>query len=177
VPRQIALLRGVNVGGNTMVGMAPLRAVFADLGHTDIKTYVNSGNVVFSGRAASAGRIEKAIKAEFDLDVPVVLRTRDEIAAVHAHDPLHDVATNPARYLVMFGDRPLDPAKADDIDADAVAPEAFAIHGREAYLWLPDGVRNSPLTKAITERRFGVRLTGRNWRTVGKLLELADAAD
>jgi uncharacterized protein (DUF1697 family) len=174
MPRQIALLRGVNVGPTTKVGMAPLRAVFAALGHTDIKTYVNSGNVVFSGKKASLAKIEKAIAAEFGFDVPVVLRTRDELADVVAANPLAGTADNLSRYLVMFADGAIDPERAADVDPAALEPEVFAIRGREAYLWLPNGVQNSKLARAMTEKRFGVRLTGRNWRTVEKLLALAD---
>jgi uncharacterized protein (DUF1697 family) len=172
MPRQIALLRGVNVGPTTKVGMAPLREVFAELGFTDIKTYVNSGNVVFSGRKASVAKVEKAIAAEFGWEVPVVLRAQDELGAVLEHDPLGDVATNASRYLVLFTDAEIDAQKAADLDADDLAPEAFAIHGREAYLWLPNGVQSSPLAKAMNEKRFGVRLTGRNFRTVEKLAAL-----
>lgn len=172
MPRQIALLRGVNVGPTTRVGMAPLREVFAGLGFTDIKTYVNSGNVVFDGSKASVAKVEAAIAAEFGFDVPVVLRTQAEMADVLAANPLDDVASNASRYLVLFGDKPLDPARAEDLDADALAPEVFAIRGREAYLWLPNGVQNSKLAKAMSEKRFGVRLTGRNFRTVEKLAAL-----
>jgi uncharacterized protein (DUF1697 family) len=175
MPRQIALLRGVNVGPTTKVGMAPLREVFAALGFTDIKTYVNSGNVVFGGRKASVAKVEQAIAAEFGFDVPVVLRTRDELAGVVAANPLADTASNASRYLVLFGDGEIDPERAADLDADALAPEVFAIRGREAYLWLPGGVHQSKLARAMSEKRFGVRLTGRNWRTVEKLLALADA--
>jgi uncharacterized protein (DUF1697 family) len=172
MPRQIALLRGVNVGPTTKVGMAPLREVFAELGFTDIKTYVNSGNVVFDGRKASVAKVERAIAAEFGWEVPVVLRTQAELGAVLEHDPLSDVATNASRYLVLFADAEVDARKAADLDADDLAPEAFAIHGREAYLWLPNGVQSSPLAKAMNEKRFGVRLTGRNFRTVEKLASL-----
>lgn len=172
MPRQVALLRGVNVGPTTKVAMAALREVFAELGFTDIKTYVNSGNVVFSGRKASLPKVEKAIAAMCGWDVPVVLRTQDELADVLATNPLGDVANNASRYLVLFADAKLDASKASDLDADELAPEAFAIHGREAYLWLPNGVQRSPLAKAMNEKRFGVRLTGRNFRTVEKLASL-----
>jgi uncharacterized protein (DUF1697 family) len=171
MPRQVALLRAVNVGARK-VGMAPLRELFAELGFTDVKTYVNSGNVAFSGRAAGAARIERALAEAFGFDIPVVLRTQEEMADVLAADPLADVATNASRYLVLFADAPIDPAKAADLDPDALAPETFAIRGREAYLWLPDGVQRSPLAKAMSEKRFGVRLTGRNFRTVEKLASL-----
>lgn len=176
MPRQIALLRGINVGGNRMVAMARLREVFADdLGLTDVKTYVNSGNVVFGGRKTSAAKIEQAIAAAFGFDVAVVVRTRDEIADVAAANPLADVATNPARYLVQFsGDGPIDETRVADVDRDALKPEAFAVRGSEAYLWLPGGVQSSKALKVINEKRLGVTLTGRNWRTVEKLLALAD---
>jgi uncharacterized protein (DUF1697 family) len=170
--RQIALLRGVNVGAKK-VAMARLRELFAELGYADVKTYVNSGNVVFSGRRADVRKIEAAIAAEFGFDVAVVVRTRDEIAAVVAANPLAAIATNASRYLVLFsGGGAIDASKAED-----VAPgkgEAYEIVGSEAYLWLPDGIHASPLAKAFNEKRLGVTLTGRNWRTVEKLLALAD---
>ncbi|MCW2995127.1 MAG: hypothetical protein JWQ18_2622 [Conexibacter sp.] len=176
MPRQVALLRGINVGPSTKVGMAPLRELFAEQGFSEIKTYINSGNVVFSGKKASAAKLEKAIAAAFGFDVPVVLRTRDELAAVHAEDPLAKVADNPARYLVLFsGGGKLDAEKVAGVDRDALKPEVFAIRGSEAYVWLPGGVQSSKLLKQLSEKRLGVTLTGRNWRTVEKLLALADA--
>jgi uncharacterized protein (DUF1697 family) len=171
--RAIALLRGINVGGNKQVPMARLREVFAELGHSDVKTYVNSGNVVFGGGKASQRRIEDALEEAFGWRIPVVLRTREELAAVVAANPLGEQATNLSRYLVSFSGspEPLDAAKAQDITP---APdEALEIIGREAYMWLPDGVHSSPLAKGMTDRRFGVVLTARNWRTVEKLLALA----
>jgi uncharacterized protein (DUF1697 family) len=175
--RQIALLRGINVGGHKQVAMARLREVFADdLGLTDVKTYVNSGNVVFGGPTTSAAKIEQAIAAAFGFDVPVIVRTRDEIAAVAAANPLGAVAGNLARYMVLFsGDGPIDAERVAGVDRDALAPEVFAIRGSEAYLWLPGGVQKSPLLKAVNEKTLGVTLTSRNWRTVEKLLALADA--
>jgi uncharacterized protein (DUF1697 family) len=176
MPRQIALLRGINVGPSTKVGMAPLRDVFAELGFSEIKTYINSGNVVFSGRKASVAKLERAIEAEFGFAVPVVLRTRDELAAVLAENPLAKVASNPARHLVLFsGGGKLDAERVADVDRDALKPEVFAIRGREIYAWLPNGVQSSKLLKQVSEKRLGVTLTGRNWRTVEKLLALADA--
>jgi uncharacterized protein (DUF1697 family) len=172
--RQIALLRAINVGGSKKVAMAVLREVFAGLGYTDVKTYVNSGNVVFSGRKATAKTIEQAIEAEFGFDVAVVLRTRDEIADVVANDPFGAAADNPSRYFVLFADRRLDAGKADGVEAGP--GEQWAIRDREIHLWLPAGVQGSKLLKGMTEKRFGATLTSRNWRTVGKLLEIADEA-
>ena len=89
-----------------------------------------------------------------------------------ARDPLGEVATTPRGTWCFSPTRKIDASKASDLDPDALAPEAFAIHGREAYLWLPNGVQRSPLAKAMNEKRFGVRLTGRNFRTVEKLAAL-----
>src|SRR5260370_30248383 len=77
VARQIALLRGINVGGNKKVEMARLRALMEELGYGDVRTYVNSGNVVFSGPRRSEKHLEAAIVKTFGFDVPVVLRSRD----------------------------------------------------------------------------------------------------
>ena len=95
VPRQIALLRGINVGGNKRVEMARLRALMEDLGYSDVRTYVNSGNVVFSGPRRSERHLETAIAKTFGFEVPVVLRSRDELADVVAANPLRDVANDP----------------------------------------------------------------------------------
>jgi uncharacterized protein (DUF1697 family) len=172
--RTVALLRGINVGGNKKVPMAKLREVIAELGHTDVKTYVNSGNVAFGGRKASQRRIEDALEAEFGWRIPVVLRTREELKAIIEANPLQDQATNLSRYLVSFsgGTKPLDESKMDGVTPGR--NEAYKIVGREAYMWLPDGVHSSPLAKAITDRRFGVVLTARNWRTVEKLYAMTE---
>jgi len=172
--RQIALLRGINVGPSNRVAMARLREVFAELGATDVKTYVNSGNVVFGGPQASAAKLEKAIAAAFGFPIPVVVRTRDDLADVVAANPLAGVATNPSRYLVSFsGDGAIDPGRAEDVEPGE--GEQFTIRGSELYLWLPGGVQKSKLVRGLTDKRLGVTLTARNWRTVEKLLELADA--
>jgi hypothetical protein len=100
--RQIALLRGINVGGNKRVEMARLRALMEELGYRDVRTYVNSGNVVFSGPRRSEKHLEAAIAKAFGFDVPVVLRSRDELADIVQANPLRDVAGDPAKHLVVF---------------------------------------------------------------------------
>jgi uncharacterized protein (DUF1697 family) len=172
MPRQIALLRGVNVGGNKRVEMARLRDLMEELGYRDVRTYVNSGNVVFSGPRRSEQHLEKAIAKAFSLEAPVVLRSRDELADVVAANPLREVATDPAKHLVVFC-----AAKAStDLDPADFAPETFVIRGREVYLWAPGGIGTSPLAKLLAAKSLGDKSTARNWRTVEKLLELADDA-
>jgi uncharacterized protein (DUF1697 family) len=170
VPRQIALLRGINLGGNKKVEMARLRALFEELGHDDVRTYVNSGNVVFGGRKRSEKALEAALVEEFGFDIPVVIRSQDELADVVAANPLRKVASDPAKHLVVFCG-----AKAStDLDPADFAPETFRVRGREIYLWAPGGIGNSPLANLLVAKPVGKKSTARNWRTVEKLLALAD---
>jgi uncharacterized protein (DUF1697 family) len=170
VPRQIALLRGVNVGGNKRVEMARLRALLEELGYRDVRTYVNSGNVVFSGPRRSEKQLEAAIAKAFGFEVPVVLRSRDELAAVVQANPLRDIATDPAKHLVIF----CGAEASTDLDPADFAPDTFRIIGREVYLWAQDGISKSELAKVLATKSLGDKSTARNWRTVEKLLELAD---
>jgi uncharacterized protein (DUF1697 family) len=172
MPRQIALLRGINVGGNKRVEMARLRALMEELGHRDVRTYVNSGNVVFSGRPRSERQLEAALAETFGFDVPVVLRSRDELADIVRANPLREIATDPAKHLVVF----CAADAATDLDPADFAPETFRVRGREVYLWAPGGIGTSPLAKALANKSLGDKSTARNWRTVEKLLELADEA-
>jgi uncharacterized protein (DUF1697 family) len=118
-----------------------------------------------------AADVREAIEAEFGFDVPVVVRTGSELAAVVAGDPFATVATDPARYLVTFLPEPPAPA-----NVDALPPAdggEYLVRGRELYLWLPDGIQNTPLASWNWDRLLGVPGTGRNWNTVTKLAELA----
>jgi uncharacterized protein (DUF1697 family) len=175
--RHIALLRGINVGGHKKVPMAELRRALEDAGFEDVKTYVQSGNVALSAAETSPAevgrRVEQAIADAFGFDVAVVVRSRDEIAALVDEDPLGDVATNPTFRIVVFLAEKLDPAMVADVDPEEFAPEAFALRDYEIVMWAPDGQRDSKLVKTLTEKRTGVVGTARNWRTVEKLLDLA----
>lgn len=177
--RLVALLRGINVGGHRKVPMARLREVLEAAGFEDVRTYVQSGNVALTAppkrSAASVGRgIEAAIEQAFGFDVTVVIRTRDEIAELIEADPLGDVATDPTYRIVVFLAAELDPRRLADVEPEQFAPEAFALRDREIVMWAPNGQRDSRLVKALSEQRTGVAGTARNWRTVEKLLELAD---
>jgi uncharacterized protein (DUF1697 family) len=170
--RQIALLRGVNVGGNKKVEMARLRKLLEELGYRDVRTYVNSGNVVFTGPRTSEKRLEAAIADEFGFEVPVILRSRDELAAVLRANPLRKIATDPAKHLVVF----CGAKAAVELDPADFVPETFHVRGREVYLWAPGGIGDSPLAKQLAAKPIGAKSTARNWRTVEKLLALADEA-
>jgi uncharacterized protein (DUF1697 family) len=152
--------------------MARLRTLLEELGYHDVRTYVNSGNAVFTGPSRSEQHLEAAIAKAFGFEVPVVLRTRDELADVVQANPLAAIATDPGKHLVIFC-----AAKAStDLDPADFAPETFHVRGREVYLWAPGGIGTSPLAKVLASKSLGNKSTARNWRTVEKLLALADDA-
>ena len=174
----VALVRGINVGKNNRVPMATLRGIIGDLGFTDARTHLNSGNAVFTvpGRqqpATVAKKLEAALFDETGLKLRVVVRSRKELADVVAKNPFAAEATDPARFLVAFLAEPVPASRLRAVDADALAPELFHLARRELYLWLPGGLQNSPMMKVLTDQTLGVATTARNWNTVTKLLELA----
>ncbi len=175
--RQIALLRGINVGSHRRVGMAELRDLLTNLGYRDVRTYLQSGNVVLTSRAKPE-RLERELEQQIadglGVDPQVLVRTRAELADVIARDPLGDVADNPSRYLVSFLSAEPDPGLVRELAAVDVAPARFVVSGRELYAWHPDGLQRSQLAKLLSDQRLGVTATARNWNTVTKLLALAD---
>jgi uncharacterized protein (DUF1697 family) len=174
VPTYVALLRGVNVGGKGQVPMAELRKMFEALGHTDVATYIQSGNVVFTSAKAlkSAAPIEAALTETFGLKSAVVLRTPAELAAVIEHNPYPEAEAVPSALHVTFLPSPPDKAQLAKVDASSFAPEEFTVHGRDVYLHLPDGMGRSKLAPVLT-RRLGPAATARNWNTVKKLLAMS----
>jgi uncharacterized protein (DUF1697 family) len=178
--RQIALLRGINVGSHKRVAMADLRNLLIGLGYGDVRTLLASGNVVVSAaspRERLARELEAEIAAGLGVQTQVVVRTREELAAVVALDPLRDVADDDKRYQVSFLSSAPDAERLRAIAAVDDAPERFVHIGSEIYAWHPGGVHGSPLAKLLSDRRLGVTATARNWNTVGKLLELATSTD
>jgi uncharacterized protein (DUF1697 family) len=169
----VALLRGINLGSRRRIAMADLRAWLADLGYTDVRTLLQSGNVVFrSGKRAATVRkeMEAALAERAGFAVDCVFRTGPELAAVVDADPFGDLATDPARYLVSFLDVP---GTWPEIDHDAFAPERVHLAEREAYFWVPEGIQRSPILAAFPARD-GEIATVRNWRTVTKLLAMTE---
>jgi uncharacterized protein (DUF1697 family) len=172
--RYVALLRGINLGKARQVGMPRLAEVLSARGHENVRTHLRSGNVVLDSPLAEeelADDLSGAIEKEFGFAVPVVIRTGAEMAAVVAGDPFATIATDPARYLVTFMARPPDPAAVDALPpADS---GEYLVRGRELYLWLPDGIQNTPLASWKWDRLLGRSGTARNWNTVVRLAELA----
>lgn len=172
--RYAVLLRGINVGRARQVDMPRLREVLAARGHGGVRTHLRSGNVVLDSPLPEAGLVadvEAALREEFAMEVPVVVRTGAELAAVVAGDPLAGTASDPSRYLVTFLPEAPDPERVRELP-DA-GHGAYAVRGRELYLWLPDGVLKTPLGGWKWGRLLGVTGTARNWNTVTRLAELA----
>lgn len=176
--RYIALLRGINVGGNKKVPMARLRELMEGLGYTDVATLLQSGNAVFTSPEKNPARLvkqlEAAIAGEFGFEVPVIVRTRDELAQAIEANPLPGAEDAPSQFLVTFLSGEPDPKRLKEIDAAAYLPDEFRVVGREIYARFPHGIRDSKLATVLGGPRLGVTPTARNWSTVTKLLELAD---
>ena len=173
---QILLLRGINVGPRKRVAMPELRALLTEAGFEDVRTYVQSGNVVLSSRRAPAklrAEAERLIAERFGFGVDVIVRTADELAEVVARNPLAGVAVDPKRYQVSFLEAEPDPAVLERIAATAAEPERLVAIGRELYAWHPDGIGRSKLWAKLAGTGLGVRATARNWTTVTRLLEMA----
>ncbi len=174
---KIALLRGINVGSHNRIAMADLRELLAGLGYDDARTLVQSGNIVLTADVSSeqlARKLEREIAGRFGVETPVIVRTRKELAAVVALDPLGDVADQHKLYQVSFLSAEPDPQALGKIAEVDVAPERFVHAGREIYAWHPEGIHSSLLARLLTDKRLGVTATARNWKTTTKLLEMAE---
>ncbi len=174
----IALLRGVNVGGHRKVPMADLRRVVAALPATDVRTYVQSGNVVFGSprrrEADVVAAVEGALAAEFGFPIDVIARSAADLAAVLTANPLLADDRDPARLHVTFLPRP-PKAGAVDPGLQRVGADEYVLVGRDLYLYTPDGIGRSKLVTVLSDRRLGVAGTARNWRTVTTLAAMATA--
>ena len=157
--------------------MPRLRSALEEAGFENVATYVQSGNIVLSSSdsaAKAAQACERLVKKEFGLDIPVVVRTRAQLAEVVKHNPLGKVAKDPKRYQVSFLEKKPNAALVRKLEDVAAPAERVVAHGREIYAWHPEGVARSKLWAALAGKGLGVTATARNWTTVTKLLELAD---
>lgn len=172
----VALLRGVNVGGHKKLPMADLRTALCSVGCANVRTYLQSGNAVFTSDREDAAALTREIRAHvaatLGLDVGVLLRTREELAAVVASNPFPVTATAGAKVHVVFLSANPSPEQWTTVDPASFAPDEFRLGDRAVYVWYPNGAGRSKLTLDVWERRLGVCATARNWNTVTKLLAL-----
>jgi uncharacterized protein (DUF1697 family) len=176
--RRVALLRGINVGTAKRIAMADLRKLFEDLGYRDVRTLLNSGNVVFTVPSAGVidheARLEKALASRLGVASRVFIVTGPELAEMIRDNPLAAMADNPSRLLLLvLRDRPSSALLAALLER-RWAPEALAIRGRAAYLWCAKGIADGALWLAIN-RAIGDAGTARNIATMTKILAAVEA--
>ena len=169
----IALLRGINLGAKRRVAMADLRALLEGLGYEDVRTLLQSGNAVFTAGARAAdheGAISGAIGDELGLDVAVLVRSASELASVVNANPFATEGADAKElHAVFLGSTP-PKRKVDALDAEAYAPDEFALGKRVVYLRLPNGIQGARVPD--WQKVLGVEITQRNWNTVTKLRDL-----
>jgi uncharacterized protein (DUF1697 family) len=174
--RYIALLRGINVGGNTMIKMSELKAAFEDLGFENVVSYVNSGNLAFDTKKGSesklASKIEKAVEDMTDKQVLVMLREQSSINEVLEHNPFDGEYETHKQMHVLFLKEPIPTDRQKEILDLATDRERIAIRGREIYTLLLGGMAESLLGRGLLEKKLKMPMTARNWRTVKRLAEL-----
>ncbi|MEA2461852.1 MAG: hypothetical protein QOH90_2029 [Actinomycetota bacterium] len=154
--------------------MKELKPLLEELGYENVRTYIQSGNVVFDAPASKGlgTEIEKAISKAFDLDIPVVMRSRAQLKRVSDGNPFLTKDADTATLHVMFLAEKAKAAAIKTLDPDRSPPDEFAVKGTEVYLRYPNGLGRSKLSAGYIEKKLGVRGTVRNWRTVTKLLEM-----
>jgi uncharacterized protein (DUF1697 family) len=172
----VAMLRGINLGPRRRVPMADLRTLLTEAGYEDVRTYVQSGNIVLRSPAKPAEverELQTIISERFGFAVPAIVRGRAQLAAIVKADPLGDVADDPKRYVVTFLAENPAAEVVHRLEALATDSELFTNAGREMYTWHPDGQARSKLAAALTGKALGANATARNWTTVATLLEMA----
>jgi uncharacterized protein (DUF1697 family) len=171
----IALLRGINVGTAKRIAMAVLKRVVEDLGCTNVKTLLNSGNVIFTTpRTVTGATLQKAIRDATGVDSRTTVLTAAELATVMKENPLHGVATN---HSLLFAYMPQTSAllpKFTAMLATDWAPEVLAVGSRAAYAWSPNGSLAGQLF-GLVNKQFGDTVTARNWATLLKIQALVDS--
>ncbi len=177
MPLHLALMRGINVGGRHSLPMKELRAMFEQAGANAVRTYIQSGNVLFEAAAASATRLVAAVaervEAERGFAVPMVLLRATRLDAVIDGNPFPEAVDEPKLLHVGFFSRKPTAARVAALDPERAPGDRFAVQGREIYLHYPGGSARSKLTVAYLDRTLQVTTTLRNWRTVLALRDLA----
>ncbi|HWN39735.1 MAG TPA: DUF1697 domain-containing protein [Gammaproteobacteria bacterium] len=175
----VSMLRGVNVGGSGLIKMEPLREAYESIGLADVRTLLQSGNVLFrSGlkdRQRLVKRIMQEIERRFDLQVEVILRTLAEVASIVDRGPVLSPRADKSKLLVMFLSSVPDAAAQAALrkwHKDKELKELLELRGPEIYLYYPEGVGRSKLTGAVIESKLDTAGTARNWNTLLKLVEV-----
>ncbi len=173
----VALLRGINVGGRNRLPMDELAHLFERAGCASVRTYIQSGNVVFAAAPSIAlgarESVAATVSARMGTGIPIVLRSVGDLARVVGENPFVGESQDPrALHVGFLRGRPL-PDRVSSLDPERSPPDEFVVRGREIYLRLPNGVSRTRLTVSYLERVLATPATFRNWRTVVNLLKMA----
>jgi uncharacterized protein (DUF1697 family) len=172
----VALLRAINLGAVNKIAMPALRTMFEDLGHQNVRSYVQSGNVVFDAPRSTpkklVGEIEEGVAATFGHDISVIIRSGPELERVATGNPFAAKGVAPLSLHVVFLAKTPRSSHVEALDPDKWLPDKFEVRGSEIYLMLPNGMGRSKMSISYFEKAFGIRGTARNWNTVNKLREL-----
>jgi uncharacterized protein (DUF1697 family) len=178
MPVYVALLQGVNIGSKKRIKMDALRSLIADLGGSDVRTYINSGNVVFQHEESDASkletRLEAALRNHVGMDVATIVRTAAEMRQIVEDNPFPEAADEPKTVHVLFLRNAPAVEDIDTVDEMETGPDRLAIHRREVYFFLPKLMSGATIDIAKVGKMLRVDGTSRNWNTVTKLLEMAN---
>ncbi len=175
-PPAIALLRGINVGGKNKLPMKTLTAIFEELGCSNVRSYIQSGNVVFEAGASLTKRIpalvSAAIAEQLELQVPVIVRTAAAFKAAHKNNPFAKRGEPPESLHIGFLQKKPSTAKIAALDPDRSPGDSFVVQGSEVYFHCPNGLARTKLTNAFFDKGLGTITTVRNHKTVMRLLSM-----
>jgi uncharacterized protein (DUF1697 family) len=176
----VALLRGINVGGHKRISMADLRDLLTRMGLADVRSLLQSGNLVFGANGRTATQLERLLEAEAEkrlgLQTDFFVRTAKEWKNVVAHNPFpKEAASDPGHLVMMFLKDTPSVTGVKALQAAITGREVVRAAGKHLYIVYPDGIGRSRLTNAVIDKQLGTRGTGRNWNTVLKLAAVATA--
>lgn len=178
--RYIALLRGINVGGKNKILKSELEGLFIGMGFSNVKTYIQSGNIVFDtsliiSNSALESKIEAEIETKLNLEVPVIIRSAKEWQKIVEQNPfIPEMESEFVRFYVTFIKNLPQNENYEILNTLSFDPDKFVIHGSEIYLCYATKASDSKLTNNLMENKLKVMATTRNWKTVLKLLEMAN---
>ena len=174
----ISILRGINVGGNRVIKMDALRRIYEDLGYINVRTYIQSGNVIFQSDQSDPKEMEMGIsnkiKVIFSFDVPVIVKTKDELAGIFRNNPFLQTHTNEIDklHVTLFSSQP---ELSDNVNMNiGLGNDKFAFGDSVMYLYCPDGYGKTKLPNQYLEQKLKVIATTRNWKTITELIKISN---
>lgn len=175
--KYISLLRGINVGGHKRIKMVHLKACYESLGFINVRTYIQSGNVIFeideSDPSKLVNLIENKIEETFGFSVPVLIRTESEFQRILENNPFcRERKEDTTKLHVTFLSEPPSDFSLEPLEKFREESEELVLVGNEIYLFVPKGLGRTKLNNSVLEKKYKILTTTRNWKTVNKLYEL-----